>query len=93
MPFKYVEESQREDFEGELRRRSRSLDDFDIVDAPHRIDPPGAVAGPTVSQVRIRSRKNGVTRTYSTDGVSVSYDPRVKWVREFAADLDAGVFG
>jgi hypothetical protein len=93
MPFMYVEESEREDFERELRSRNRSLDDFEIVDAPDRLDPPGDGVRPVVSEVVIRSRKNGAERTYSRGGVNVSYDPLVRWVREFITDLNAGVFG
>jgi len=93
MPFRYVEESEREDFEHELRRRNRSLGDFDIVDTQARFDPPGALRGPVVSEVTIKSHINGGTRTYSRGGISISTDPLMRWVREFVTDLDAGVFG
>jgi hypothetical protein len=89
LPFAYVNESQREDFEREIRRRNRSLGDFEVSDTPEVIDPPGAATGPLVGKVTIKSRKTEAQRTYSTGG-SRSTDPLTKWVREFVRDLDAG---
>jgi len=92
MTLRYVHPSEVKDFHTALRQRGLGLDQFDLSDTPWRLDPPGALAGPTIGTVTITSRKSGATRTYKTGGVSISTSPLIPWVTEFLQDVDQGVF-
>jgi len=96
MPTPVVRESHREDFDVRLRQRSRSADDFDLSATPWHIEaerPRNAavVFGIPVGSVVVKSKRNGVTRTYENRATPGSR--HVKWVEEAIRDVDAGVFG
>ena len=93
MPLTYINRSEREDFEAMLRLRNVSASDFELADTPTRIAArPGAI-GPALNTVVVRSRRNGVERTYTSGGLSITNNRFVAWVNEVARDVDIGVFG
>lgn len=92
MTLKFVQQADREDLDVVLRRHNRKTDEFDFSDTPQRIDPPGALAGPTIGTVTITCRKTNISHHYSTGGVDISVSPLVRWVREFERDLESGTF-
>jgi hypothetical protein len=94
--LRYVHRSEREDLETVLRHHGRSPDEFYVSDTPSRIDPPrfernGVIPGPVATDVIVRSRKTGTARAYiARPGQSTG--PLVEWVKQFAEDLDNGLF-
>lgn len=77
-----ISKGEREDFEGALKDRGFSLDDFEIVEQ----DPTRKWTGVYPITVTIRRTSNGKETTYRAGRMS-------KWPAEFARDLDQGYFG
>jgi hypothetical protein len=78
-----IHPSEAEDFVNEIKRRRRSLDEFEVTATPQQLTGPGI--SPYRGTITIRNRKSGSERTYATGHGSM-------WVVEFIRDLEAGVF-
>ena len=74
-------ERQLQDFAAELRRRGRSVDEFELsAESSVRLD--GPASEPSITRVSIRHRDSGTRRDYRYG----------QWLFDFVRDLDSGSF-
>ena len=79
-----VHSSEAEDFETEVRRATRSMDEFEITSTPQKpITQQAHVISPVTGSITIKNKKTGVAKTYRTGHVS-------GWVMEAIGDIKAG---
>jgi hypothetical protein len=79
-----VHPSEAEDFENEVRRAKRSMDEFEITSTPQEpLTRRSGVISPLSGSITIKNKKTGAERVYRTGHVS-------GWVMEAIADIKAG---
>jgi hypothetical protein len=84
MSIPHVHPSELDDFEQELRREGRSIEEFDVSATPQRLaDQSGGISAYS-GTVTVRNRTTGTERTYRTGHGS-------RWLAEFADDLKVGL--